>query len=342
MDRIRIYRIISFAIIFFSVIVIGTNIFPVINNKKDNLISLFYIRKDNMTGELQGEIYPIAIYKNGQYIDARIDVSGEREIQYYKERSYLSNFRYFSIVDEGGKLGEFTVDEILPGEFMCSEILTGRSKSQSNDVLLTIFNGINDSRCSSSCGYKDQKEFNYSLKWTVGVSKYNEYYPANKKTVKIDIARYREDLLSVGNTLLSQYISDGEDKGVEIERMRVFDLDHDGYPEVSAKLKKPLIKTLKVFIDGEEKEEVSNENVNLNVWLNYQGNSPKIILSLISEEQEGSWGSGHDLVGTGDINGDGVDEVIIRSSSWEVVDFEIYEYRQNRLERVFRGAGFGC
>jgi hypothetical protein len=73
--------------------------------------------------------------------------------------------------------------------------------------------------------------------------------------------------------------------------------------------------------------------VYLNLWLTYKGNKQYIISCQISEEREGSWGTGHDLVGTVDVNGDGIDEVIIRSSRWEVIDFEIYEYRKEELER---------
>lgn len=343
LGRIRIYRIISFAIIFFSMIVIGTNLFPFIYGKKDNLVSLFYVRKDNITGELQGEIYPIALYKNGQYIDASVDITGEAAKQPRKRSSYLENIRRFAILEEGKNLGQFTVDEIQPGNFMCSEILTGKSKSKPDSSLLDIFNSINDSKASCSRGYKDQKEFNYSLKWTLAANNFYKHKTKGGETIKTDIERYRRDLLNIGTNLLARYTADVEEKEIVIEKIAIFDLDHDGNPEVTAKLRKPLVNKSKVYRDGIEiDEENSNDNDYLNLWVNYIGDNPKIILSLISEQREGSWGGGYDLVGTADVNGDGIDEVIMRASSWEVVDFEIYEYRRDKLERVFRGASFGC
>jgi hypothetical protein len=148
LDRMRIYRIISFAIIFFSVIVIGINLFPFIHGKKDNLISLFYVRKDNVTGELQGEIYPIAFYNNGRYIDASVYITGEDAKKHRKRSSYLENIKRFTIIEEGKSLGQFTVDEVEPSGFMCSEILKERNKSKPDSSLLDIFNSINDSRAS--------------------------------------------------------------------------------------------------------------------------------------------------------------------------------------------------
>lgn len=343
MDRIRIYRIISFAIIFFSLIVIGTNLFPFMFSTKDNLISLFYVRKDNITGELQGEIYPIALYTNGQYINASVDVTGEDAAQVRQKNSYLENIRSFTIIEDGKKLGHFSVDAIDRAGYMCSEILIGKSKSKPDGNLLNIFKSINDSKTSCSIGYQDHKEFNYSLKWTLAASNSFKHKTKGREPVGTDIERYRRDLLNIGTNILAGYRGEVEEKEVFIEKIAIFDLDHDGTPEVTAKLRKPLVNKSKIYREGKEvAEENSNDNVYLNLWVSYNGNSPNVIASLIAEEDEGSWGTGYDLVGTIDANGDGIDEVIIRSSSWEVVDFEIYEYRQNKLDKVFRGAGFGC
>ena len=338
LEKLRFYRILAYATIFFLLLVVLYNLIVFAYPRKDNLIALFYVRKDNVTNELHGEIYPIAFFSKGQYIDASIGVNDTKtNLGYY--HPYLDKIRAFSIIEECWKLGDFVVETISTADFRCSQILIGRNKSKPDSSLLDIFNSINDSRASCSFGYKDKKEFNYSLKWTLAVSNYKNIHLSGHKTVKMDVARYKKDMLDIGKRLLTQYKSDGEDRGVEFEKMRIFDLDHDGYPEVAAKLKKPLQKITKIFRDGEEQEEYSNDTVYLNLWVNYKGGNPQIILSLISEEREGSWGTGHDLVGTADVNSDGIDEVIIRSSSGEVVDFEIYEYRNGRLERYLQRSG---
>jgi len=342
MNGIKKYRIILFAIIFFIVIGIVENIFSFIYGKKDNLICLFYVRKDNITGELQGEIYPIALYKDRQYTNASLDITGKSASSSNQSSSYLKNIKSFTIIEDGKKLGQFIVDKIEPGIFMCSEILIGRSKSKADGSLLSIFNSIDDSKVSFSRGYKGQKEFNYTFKWTLATSNFHKLKTKGREPIKTDIERYRKDLLNIGTNLLASYKADIKEKEIIVEKIKIFDLNYDGKPEVTAKLRKPLVNRLKIYRDGEKYEEHSNDNVYLNLWMTYKNDKAKIILSLISEEREGSWGTGHDLVGTIDINGDGIDEVVMQSSGWETVEFVIYEYRKDKLERVFKGAGFGC
>jgi hypothetical protein len=122
----------------------------------------------------------------------------------------------------------------------------------------------------------------------------------------------------------------------------VFDLDHDGKPEVFVKLEKMVIKKFIRKENRQEKIETLKGKVIVNFWVTYKTANPQLIFYKISEQEEGSWGTGDDLLGVMDINGDGIEEVVIRSSGWKTVEFEIYEYRQNNLKRVFHGAQYGC
>jgi hypothetical protein len=160
-----------------------------------------------------------------------------------------------------------------------------------------------------------------------------------------DIERYKADLITAGSLLLANYVSDDSteaDRGLVLDKLSVIDLDHDGQPEVSATLKKTIRKKVNALLRTDGTDEYSNDTAYLNLWVTYKDGSPQVILSRVSYEREASWGSGADLVGTLDVDGDGIEEVILRVSGWEVVEFEIYAYRDSKLVRIFHGAGFGC
>jgi hypothetical protein len=342
--RPNLLRVLTFFIPSLLIVIITHNLVLINFHKKDNLFSLFYVRKDNLTGELISEIYPIALLYRGRYYDASIDVNDHVAGKPNKE-SYLANFKHFFIFDEEKKLDEFAVAEVTPSQFMCSNILTGKGGLKDSASLSDIFDQMSASKSSQSKGYDSNKDFDFSLKWTLAVSKIKKVPALSIVPTDKDIDRYKADLINIGTPLLSAYVSDddnGLNNDLTIERISAFDLDHDGKPEVFAKTKKIVRKKVTITQGTEEKEECSNDTVYLNLWLTYKKGSPQVILNLLSYEREGSWGSGYDLVGTIDINGDGIEEVVIRNSGWEFVEFEIYEYRNDKLERVFHGAGFGC
>lgn len=335
-------RIIAFSFLFLAIIFVIHNL-VLSKSSDDNLIALFYIRKDNLKNTMEGEIYPIAFYSKGKYTDA--SVGGEDAVPEKKAReSVLNTMRTFNIISKGKTAGRFQVDSAAPGEFMCLKILTGRGKTTNAGQLNTIFNAIEHPDVSHSKSFENKKNIDYTLKWTLAATRISKKPAATVNLPEGDIKRNQADTLRIGKSLLEQYrsvVAGNEDK-VVLDRFSSFDLDHDGKPEVSAKFKKQIKAKAKVSMGEKGWEEDSNDTVYLNLWLTYKTGTPETILSLISHEREGSWGKGHDLIGTLDVNGDGVEEVVMRSSSWEVVDFEIYEYRKGRLERVFIGAGFGC
>lgn len=341
METRRIVRITVFSLAFLLLgIFIYNLIVPAL--KSDNLIALFFLRKDNITNTLRGEIYPIAHYSKGKYFDARVDMTNSPE-NTTVDKSLLNKIKDFIILGENGKIGKFQVEEISASSYMCSEILTGKGQTKNDIFLSIIFDGISNRRSSHTRGFQDGEDVDYSFKWTLAASRIFKQakpliFPDN------EIESYKSALTAMAVQLLSEYSSDDAiHRGVVLENINFFDLDRDGKPEVTAKFVKEIRKKIKVMTEkGEEIEDFSNDAVYLNLWVTYKRGNPQIILTLISEQREGSWGSGHDLLGTLDVNGDGIDEVIVRRSGWEVVDFEIYEYRNDKLEKVFQGAAYGC
>lgn len=341
--RINPYGILLFFTVFFLLIVIAHNFVVPALIKPDNMISLLYVRKDNIANTFQSEIYPVAIYTHAKYVDASMDVSDYVKRKPQSE-SYLMRIRDFFVIDKGRTVGTFHVDDVSPSPFMCSSIMTGKGTLKVSNFSTSIFDQIGEDQGSHSKGYYDKKEFDYDLKWSLAVSQVNRVSAVDMVVTPGDLDRYKSDLMSEGNSLLEKYVSDdgNEADSIILDKLSVFDLDHDGKPEVSAKLRKTIRRKSKVSQGAEEKEDYSNDVVYLNLWLTYKYGSPKVILSIVSYEREGSWGRGADLVGTLDVNGDGIEEVIMRESGWELVEYVIYEYRNDMLTCVFRGARYGC
>jgi hypothetical protein len=50
----------------------------------------------------------------------------------------------------------------------------------------------------------------------------------------------------------------------------------------------------------------------------------------------------YSLPGTIDINGGGTDEVIVKRAEYEGTSFEIYEYKNDPLNRIISGEEYGC
>ncbi len=194
-------RVLVFFVPSLLVVIIIHNLVLINYHKKDNLVSLFYVRQNNLTGELKAEIYPIALLYRGKYYDASINV-GECVQVKAKRESYLATFKRFFIIGEGKQLGEFHVSEVTPSPFMCSNILTGKGNSEDNAALSDVFNLMRDSRSSHAKGFADKKEFDYSLKWTLAVTKIGRAPESAITTADKDIERYKADLINRNTALV--------------------------------------------------------------------------------------------------------------------------------------------
>lgn len=92
--RPQIQRVLAFFVPSLLIVIIIHNLVLINFHKKDNLVSLFYVRRDNLTGGLKAEIYPIALLYRGRYYDASIDVIDYVQVKPNRE-SYLVNFKRF-------------------------------------------------------------------------------------------------------------------------------------------------------------------------------------------------------------------------------------------------------
>ena len=311
------------------------------NPEKANLVALFFLRQDHLKNQLRGEIYPIALFSQGKYVDASINVRRQTdpppEIERVRRKLGLSDFKRFTLLNQGQKLAEFRVNEITSSQFQCSELLTGKGQISGERSLINIFKTISPRHSSSGSGYINGKKFDETLKWAIAISDYNQTQAVMPEATQQNEARFKQDLLAIAQPLFLKFQprtqSDQHQENAVLEEITILDLDHDQRPEVFGKVRQVIKARTKL-----EPDRVAY----LSLWLTYKNAQPWRIADLTSLQGQASWGTGYDLVGIADITGDGTEEVVIRSSGYESEAFEIYEYRENKLIRVFQGAGFGC
>jgi len=316
---------------------------------RSNLVSLFLIKKNNLNNEISGEIYPLAFLTNGRYVDASTDVTLEARnntsedylIKNLGKQSLLNAIKNFTVASQGKKLGEFNVDRLAVGQFTCSAKLIGQGKFTGKESLPSLFQTIPTEYSDGFSGFMNKKEYNVTWRSAIALSQPTSIKPSNLKLTQSDEARYRQDLLTTAKSIISQQETSrwgGRDvniKGDEsIKQMSVFDLDHDGKPEVFGTIRK-----------GNSPANTSsrrNDVAYINLWLTYKNNQPQILSSAVSTYTQDRGRAGYIILGTADINGDGIEEVIVKSNGYESTSFGIYEYQGNQLKAVFNGAEYGC
>lgn len=308
-----------------------------------NLIALFLVRKDNLTQEFQAEVYPIALLLNNRYLevsedvtlDARNGVTSERLIQLKNPRIVVNAIQNFTVVSNHQVLGEFQVEKPIVSQFACSSLITGQGNFQEQVPLPAIFERLPPEQSSRFQATIRNQSFDQTWRTAIAISQLNSM-PERVAVPETALAQYRQAAAAIGKAAIAQ-IAQGQSVAAEaaVDSLQVVDLDRDGAPELFAKVR-------------QGKAAGTNASPQptgfATVWLTYQNGQPQLLetmqaaVSLSGTQQSPS----HNLLGTIDVNGDGVDEVITKRVDYEYTGFEIYEYRNNRLHRVFNGAGYGC
>lgn len=312
---------------------------------QSNLVSLFLVKNDKLKNQFRGEIYPIALYLNGKYLDASTDVTTQVRMDYQEEnlirnnqqKTPLSAIKTFTVVDRSNTIGQFTVDRLGISQFACSSFLVGQGQFQGKQSLQDIFAALPESQSGGFSGSIGKKQFDETWRWTIAPSQYHES-PMIKRSPP-DLDKYKQDLLDRGNTLIAQSAKSVTGQAT-VEQMAVYDLNHDGRSEVFGIVRK-----------GPDPASIRPERLGgLNkpttayatVWLSYQNDRLTAISSEVVPYTAPVSRRPYDVIGTLDINGDGVEEVIVRTNGYESTGFRIYEFDGHQLKQVFDGAGYGC
>lgn len=319
--------------------------------QQTNLISLVQIIKDNTNQQVQAEVYPIAFYVNGGYVDVsnnitlaiRNDLQRQNYEKYTlsendREKSFLKAIKNFTVVSNSGKIGNLTVDNLEVGQLTCSYFIAGKSQNQQS--LSEAFSQIpSDKSRDVSRGVSGNK-IDETYRSAIAIENYNPTSAKKPESSEADLTRYQQDLLTKAKTIISespktQNINVSPE--TVVEEVSVFDLDNDGNPEVFGKVRRG-----KENISPKSPSEEPSANIYANLWLHYQNAQPQVISSEVKVNKYMDSVSDSDIFSALDINGDDVKEVVVENIAYESVTFSIYEYKNNKLEEVFNGFNYGC
>ena len=311
-----------------------------------SLIALLFIKKDNLNNELRGEIYPIALLLNDHYLEigtdltrdlrdfGTLDAAGRARILSLNNQRVATNvIQNFTVVSNGQTLGEFRVEKPIISQFSCSSIITGQGNFQGQTSLQTIFDQLPQSQTGGFSGEIRQQPFDETWRIAIALSQASEI-PKPPAPSEVDLARYRQVALTFGKTAIADVANGGAVPGeAVVESIQVIDLDQDGSPEIFSTVKQ-----------GNSANLPSQTPTGFAaVWFSYQGEQPQLLETTQSSVSlSGSQRFPYKLLETIDINGDGVQEAIVQRTGYESISFEIYEYKNKQLNRVFAGAGYGC
>lgn len=314
----------------------------------NNLVSLFLVRKDNLKNEFSGEIYPIALYLNGQYIDASqnvtIDVRDnfqeDRLIALNQQRNVLSAIKNFTVLDGNTSLGQFKVDKLGVSQFACSSLLTGKGEFTGNHSLPTLFEILPKDHAGELKGRMADKEFDQSWRWTIAVSQHTSNPAANQPSLG-DAAQYQQDLLTAAKAAIAKSAKPvDKTREAVVERVALFDLNHDGQPEIFGTVRQG--RDPKTIQPDQVRRSDQQPITYVNLWLSQVSDRPTVISSQVEPYAYPVTSRPYDVVGTVDIDGNGINEVIVKNNGYEATSFSIYEFKDGQLKSVFSGAGYGC
>ena len=311
-----------------------------------NLIGLVQIQKDNTSQQVKAQVYSIALYRNGNYVDVSNNITekvknsfGNNSEQYTlsendREKSLLNGTKNFTVVGDRGKIGNITVDNLEVAQLSCSYFVAGKVENQQS--LSEAFNQIPSDKSRNRTRDFNGNKIDETYRSAIAIENYNPTSAKNPQPSQADLNRYKQDLLANAKTIISespkaQNIQTSSD--FVVEKVSVFDLDNDGNPEVFGTVKKGKENT---------QSQKASPRIYANLWLNYINSQPQVISSQVEPDNLGTILVDYDIYSTLDVNGDGVKEVIVEDTVYESNTFKIYEYKNNQLKEVFNGFNYGC
>lgn len=316
--------------------------------QQNNLIGLAYVIKDNTNQQLRGEVYPIALYRNGSYVDVSNNITEKvRKVlvnnnsekytlsENDRKKSLLNATENFTVVSNSGKIGNITVDNLEVAQLSCSYFVAGKILPNQQS-LSQIFSQIPSEKSDNVISDFQGNKIDETWRSAIAIENYNPVYAKKTKPSQTDLNRYKQDLLAKAKTIISK---SPEAQNIEVspetvvEEVSVFDLDNDGNAEVFGKVRK-----------GKENKPSQKPSpyIYANLWFNYSNGQPQVISSEVKPNSLGNKLFDYEIYAAVDVNGDSIQEVIVKDINYESITFSIYEYEKNQLKEVFNGFNYGC
>lgn len=314
---------------------------------QNNLIGLIQVQKDNTNQQVKALLYPIALYRNGSYVDASNNITEKvrnslvnNSEQYTlsendRNKSILNSTKKFTVVNYRGKIGNITVDNLEVAQLACSYFVVGNI-SPNQRSLSETFNQIPLDKSNDVTRDINGNQVDRTYRYAIAIENYNPTSAKKPKPSQTDLNRYKQDFIAKAKTIISESPK-AENLNVSseyaVEEIDLYDLNNDGNLEVFGKVRK-----------GKENK-LSQKTFPLiyaYLWLNYKNGQPQVISSEVQPNSLGYEASKYKIFSAVDVNGDGVEEVILEKTVYESNTFSIYEYKDNQLEEVFNGFNYGC
>lgn len=320
------------------------------SSSRDNLVTLFFAKKDNLKNQFRGEVFPIARFINGKYVDASVDLTtevrnqdqGDALVKKYQQKTPLATTKTLMVLNgEGTKaIGTFQVNKLAIGQFACSSYLVGQGQfANQQPSLQQVFAALPTGRSTTHSGFAAGKQFDETWRWTIATSQ----SPLPSKPQRLsptEAASYKQALLKAAAPLITQATQGKPVAGpAVVEQLLPLDLNRDGQPEIFG-----------IVRQGRDPKSISqrdagrpgNSTVYVSLWLSGSRSQPSVLSSEVIPYQMPVSRRPYDVLGAVDLNGDGVEEVLVRHNGYESIRFGIYELKGNQLKSVFEGAEYGC
>lgn len=315
---------------------------------QSNLISLIQVQKDNTNQQVKAQLYPIALYRNGSYVDVSNNITEKvRKVlvnnnsekytlsENDRKKSVLNTSNNFTVFSDSGKIGNITVDNLEVAQLSCSYFVAGKI-SPNQQSLSQVFSQIPSDKSRNRTRDDNGNKIDETWGSAIAIENYNPVSAQKPEPSQADLNRYKQDLLAKAKTIISE---SPEAQNIKVspetvvEEVSVFDLDNDGNAEVFGKVRK-----------GKENNPSGEPHpfIYANLWLNYSNGQPQVISSEVKPNSLGNKLFDYEIYAAVDVNGDSIQEVIVKDINYESITFSIYEYEKNQLKEVFNGFNYGC
>ncbi|HUP01542.1 MAG TPA: hypothetical protein VM737_08495 [Gemmatimonadota bacterium] len=316
------------------------------------LVALLQLRREDLPHDLRGEVYPVALFKDGSFRDARTGgvhpLTGEVEKTLPVMNSALDSIRDFTVYDGAAPIGRFQVTAVESAVYSCRAIQVGVGEMDLPERYIRF--GRLDPRVQtfavSGPGLAYQYTLNYYLALSRPVSQPEFGWGWDQAADPGAVGRLRDAIWAAGAEALAEG-GQGTTSGRPDpprwslrESFRIFDLDRDGRPEGMG--------VVEVVSAGETRERGTSPALprvaSAIVWARDEGpaRAPRIIAVLRQTDRAGREDVRRDLAEVMDLDGDGVAEIFYQVDGWEYHGFEIHALAGDGLEIVFAGGGYGC
>lgn len=295
------------------------------------VLALFSLKKGSVdlteevpNPEARLEVLPLAFIEDQTYYEAAGHEDAELESRREKLLSLHSSFDVF--VDTFST-AQFEVDSVVTTSYLCSELQAGRGHLTDSSRIDTSQNDVYGEVARLS-----QNDRVHRLGMGVAIGRDSI---GGDTTMKRRRAPYKDSSLTeskyvafreLGRHYMEVRADSVVESDVKLETVTPVDFEHDGITEY--------------IVVAKQRSDDGTQSV---AFAGRFANSRWVELFQDSRDNRPSaWGNGLNLLQVLDIDGNNIPEVVFQVGGYEAFSYEIYEYRDGGLIKVFDQTPYGC